>query len=38
MRPFERSTLKLHRVIRNSVSPTAALGLGVKVDVGALPE
>ena len=34
---FWTDTLKLHRVIRNSVSPTAALGLGVKVDVGALP-
>jgi hypothetical protein len=34
---FWTDTLKLHRVIRNSVSPTAALGLGLKVDVGALP-
>jgi cytochrome c553 len=34
---FWTDTLKLHRVIRNAVSPTAALGLGLKVDVGALP-
>ena len=34
---FWTDTLKLHRVIRNSVSPTAALGLGLKVDVQALP-
>jgi mono/diheme cytochrome c family protein len=34
---FWTDTLKLHRVIRTSVSPTAALGLGLKVDVLALP-
>ena len=34
---FWTDTLKLHRVIRTSVSPTAALGLGLKVDVRALP-
>jgi hypothetical protein len=34
---FWTDTLKLHRVIRNAVSPTAALGLGLKVDVAALP-
>jgi hypothetical protein len=34
---FWTDTLKLHRVIRNSVSPTAALGVGLKVDVAALP-
>jgi hypothetical protein len=34
---FWTDTLKLHRVIRNSVSPAAALGLGLKVDVQALP-
>ena len=34
---FWTDTLKLARVIRNSVSPTAALGLGLKVDVAALP-
>ena len=31
---FWTDTLKLHRVIRTLVSPTAALGLGLKVDVG----
>jgi mono/diheme cytochrome c family protein len=34
---FWTDTLKLHRVIRRSVSPAAALGLGLKVDVLALP-
>jgi cytochrome c5 len=34
---FWTDTLKLHRVIRRSVSPAAALGLGLKVDVQALP-
>jgi hypothetical protein len=34
---FWTDTLKLHRVIRTSVSPAAALGLGLKVDVQALP-
>ena len=34
---FWTDTLKLHRVIRNSVSPAAALRLGLKVDVRALP-
>jgi hypothetical protein len=34
---FWTDTLKLHRVIRTAVSPTAALGLGLKVDVAALP-
>ena len=34
---FWTDTLKLQRVIRTSVSPTAALGLGLKVDVQALP-
>jgi hypothetical protein len=34
---FWSDTLKLHRVIRTSVSPVAALGLGLKVDVQALP-
>ena len=34
---FWTDTLKLHRVIRNRVSPAAALGLGLKVDVPALP-
>src|SRR5688572_10526378 len=34
---FWTDTLKLHRVIRTSVSPAAALGLGLKVDVLALP-
>ena len=34
---FWTDTLKLHRVIRRSVSPAAALGLGLKVDVRALP-
>jgi cytochrome c553 len=34
---FWTDTLRLHEVIRESVSPTAALGLGLKVDVEALP-
>jgi mono/diheme cytochrome c family protein len=34
---FWTDTLKLHRIIRNSVSPAAALSLGLKVDVEALP-
>ena len=34
---FWSDTLRLHEVIRRSVSPTAALGLGLKVDVSALP-
>jgi hypothetical protein len=34
---FWTDTLRLHRVIRRSVSPAAALGLGLKVDVAALP-
>ncbi len=34
---FWTDTLKLHRVIRRSVSPAAALGLGLKVDLAALP-
>ena len=34
---FWTDTLKLHRVIRRSVSPAAALRLGLKVDVQALP-
>ncbi len=34
---FWTDTLKLHRVIRTAVSPAAALGLGLKVDVQALP-
>ncbi|HEU4524831.1 MAG TPA: hypothetical protein VFR62_07395 [Gemmatimonadales bacterium] len=34
---FWTDTLKLHRVIRTSVSPAAALALGLKVDVLALP-
>jgi cytochrome c553 len=35
---FWTDTLRLHRVIRRSVSPAAALGLGLKVDVQALPQ
>ena len=34
---FWTDTLQLQRVIRRSVSPRAALGLGLKVDVQALP-
>jgi cytochrome c553 len=34
---FWTDTLRLHEVIRTSVSPTAALGLGLKVDADALP-
>ena len=34
---FWTDTLKLHRVIRTAVSPTAALRVGLKVDVQALP-
>jgi cytochrome c553 len=34
---FWSDTLRLHRVIRRAVSPAAALGLGLKVDVEALP-
>ena len=34
---FWTDTLQLHRVIRTAVSPAAALGLGIKVDVQALP-
>jgi cytochrome c553 len=34
---FWSDTLRLHRVIRTSVAPAAALGLGLKVDVQALP-
>ena len=34
---FWTDTLKLHRVIRSSVSPAVALGVGLKVDVEALP-
>src|SRR5262245_39186618 len=31
-------TLRLHEVIENGVSPAAALSVGLKVDVDALPE
>jgi cytochrome c553 len=34
---FWTDTLRLHRVIQRGVSPAAALGLGLKVDVAALP-
>jgi cytochrome c553 len=34
---FWSDTLRLHEVIRTSVTPTAALGLGLKVDADALP-
>jgi mono/diheme cytochrome c family protein len=34
---FWTDTLRMHEVIRTSVSPTAALTLGLKVDVDALP-
>jgi mono/diheme cytochrome c family protein len=34
---FWTDTLRLHEVIRTSVSPTAALNLGLKVDADALP-
>ena len=34
---FWTDTLRLHEVIQASVSPTAALGLGLKVDADALP-
>ncbi len=34
---FWTDTLQLHRVIRGSVSPAAAVGLGLKVDAQALP-
>ena len=34
---FWSDTLRLHEVIRRTVSPKAALGLGLKVDVEALP-
>jgi len=35
---FWTDTLRLHEVIRASVSPKAALSLGLKVDVDALPD
>jgi hypothetical protein len=34
---FWTDTLRLHRVIRNGVSPKTALSVGLKVDVDALP-
>jgi hypothetical protein len=34
---FWTDTLRMHEVIRTSVSPKAALGLGLKVDADALP-
>jgi hypothetical protein len=34
---FWTDTLRLHRVIRNAVSPKTALSVGLKVDVDALP-
>jgi hypothetical protein len=35
---FWTDTLRLHQVIRSSVSPNTALGVGLKVDVDALPQ
>jgi hypothetical protein len=35
---FWTDTLRMHEVIRTSVSPTKALSVGLKVDVDALPE
>jgi hypothetical protein len=35
---FWTDTLRLHEVIRSSVSPATALAVGLKVDVDALPE
>jgi mono/diheme cytochrome c family protein len=35
--PFWTDSLRLHEVIESSVSPTAALGLGLKVDIDRLP-
>src|SRR5438552_942494 len=34
---FWTDTLRLHQVIRSSVSPATALSVGLKVDVDALP-
>src|SRR5829696_10439956 len=34
---FWTDTLRLHEVIQSSVSPAAALGVGLKVDAEALP-
>jgi mono/diheme cytochrome c family protein len=34
---FWTDTLRMHEVIQQAVSPTAALGVGLKVDVDALP-
>jgi cytochrome c553 len=34
---FWTDTLRMHEVIRTSVSPTTALGVGLKVDANALP-
>jgi hypothetical protein len=34
---FWTDTLRMHEVIRDSVSPATALGVGLKVDVAALP-
>jgi hypothetical protein len=34
---FWTDTLRMHEVIRTSVSPTVALSVGLKVDVDALP-
>jgi len=35
---FWTDTLRMHEVIRQAVSPAAALGVGLKVDVDALPQ
>src|SRR5690242_5918331 len=35
---FWTDTLRMHEVIRTSVSPTTALSVGLKVDVDALPD